>query len=290
MDYLKQRIEEFKPETAADFENALKQVIQEVALLGLERGHFFEKAAFYGGTALRILYGLPRFSEDLDFTLFQADPKFNLSSYFHSIEKELSAYGLDSKIELKKKTRDSEVDSAFIKAETRIYLIKVKVPEVLLKGLHRGKLTEIKFEVDTDPAVNFEAESRALLSPTSFQVVTLRAPDLFAGKMHALLFRGWKNRVKGRDFFDLIWYLKHGHSLRAVYLKEKMVQGGQWDRSVPLGRSEIIQLFKEKIGATDFEQAKRDVLPFVEEHESLKVWSAAFFGQIIEQLKVVEET
>jgi predicted nucleotidyltransferase component of viral defense system len=291
MDYLKQRIAEFAPKTEAEFENALKQVIQEVALLGLERGRFFEKAAFYGGTALRILYGLPRFSEDLDFTLFRPDPQFDLSAYFQSLERELKAYGLQSRIEAKKKSKDSDVDSAFIKSETKIHFLKVEAPDQILRGMHKEKLTEIRFEVDTAPATNFQVESRVLLSPTSFQIISLKVPDLFAGKMHALLFRSWKRRVKGRDFFDLIWYLKHAHSLRADYLKEKMVQGGQWSVVNPLGKEEVIELFKKKLLNVDFDQARQDVMPFISrtesDREALKLWNPDFFAQIIEGLKVI---
>ncbi len=65
-----------------DRKNAMKEIMQEIVLCGLSRAGFFKKAAFYGGTALRIFYGLDRFSEDLDFSLETADPAFDLSAYF----------------------------------------------------------------------------------------------------------------------------------------------------------------------------------------------------------------
>jgi predicted nucleotidyltransferase component of viral defense system len=280
-------MDEFSPKTRADFENALKQIIQEVALLGLERGGFFEKAAFYGGTALRLLHGLPRFSEDLDFTLFRPEPKFDLSGYFRAVETEQAAYGFEAKIGAKAKTKDTEIDSAFIRAETRIHPLRVRIPGAFSGGFQKGQQVQIKFEVDTHPALGFQSELRALLNPTSFEVVTLALPDLFAGKMHAVLFRACRNRAKGRDFYDLLLYLKHSVPLRLEYLKEKMIQGGKWSPSQPFEREDVIGAFKERIKKIDFEQAVADVLPFIQDRESLKVWKTAFFDQVIDQLKTV---
>lgn len=285
-DYLQQRIQDFAPRADSEFVYALKQIMQEVALLGLERGGFFEKAAFYGGTALRLLHGLPRFSEDLDFTLFRPEPKFDLSHYFNSLERELEAHGFETKILAVKKTEDSSVDSAFIKAETRIHLLKIKTPHEIASRFQKRQLMQIKFEVDVDPATHFESEPRALLNPSSFEIISLKLSDLFAGKMHATLYRNWKSRVKGRDFYDLLWDLKHSIPIRLDYLKEKMVQGGSWKRADMLGREQVIELFKRRIERVDFEQAKADVAPFIQDLGELKPWKKEFFNQVIDQLKV----
>ena len=212
--------------TPGDAENALKEIIQAVALLGLHRANFFEKAAFYGGTSLRVLYGLPRYSEDLDFTLFKKDPGFSLAPYFSAVERELAAYGFQVDVERIEKTAKSDVDSAFIKAATKIHFLKIEPLKRFEPKAQSNAKLKIKFEVDTDPAIHFESEARYLLAPTSFPVVSLKKPDLFAGKLHALLYRRWKSRVKGRDFYDYVWYLKNAVPARLRYLREKAVRAG----------------------------------------------------------------
>lgn len=204
-------LEKYNVKNVTEAENALKEIIQEIALLGLQRDNFFEKAAFYGGTALRILYSLPRYSEDLDFILFESDPEFSLAPYFLAVQRELEAYGFQVKIEKVDKKIKTDVESAFIKANTKVHLLKIeslKAFESKAQAQAKSKL-QIKFEVDTDPVSNFEFEICYLLSTISFPVLSLKKPDLFAGKLHALLFRKWKNRIKRRDFYDYVWYLKN---------------------------------------------------------------------------------
>lgn len=110
--------------------NAIKEIIQEIVICGLSRGGFFNEAAFYGGTALRIFYGLNRFSEDLDFALLKPNRDFDLSKYFPFIEKEVKAYGLNLDIITKEKTKDSNIFSAFLKGEQKniyLYFFQMKI-------------------------------------------------------------------------------------------------------------------------------------------------------------------
>jgi predicted nucleotidyltransferase component of viral defense system len=270
-----------------DAENALKEIIQEIALLGLHRADFFEKAAFYGGTALRILYSLPRFSEDLDFTLFEPDPHFTLTPYFAAIQKELEAYGFHAEVERMEKKIKSDVESAFVKANTKIHLLKIESLRHFSSKTTSNSKLQIKFEIDTDPVTHFQYETRYLLAPTSFPIISLKKPDLFAGKLHALLFRKWKNRIKGRDFYDYVWYLKNKVPARLEYLREKAMQSGHCDPNDLQNLEQIKNHLHKRFQTVDFTNAKEDVLPFIKDPQELSLWSTEFFTQITEQLEIV---
>src|SRR3989338_775093 len=198
-----QMLDEYECESTGDYENALKEIIQEIALLWLWRSKFFEHALFYGGTSLRILYQLPRFSEDLDFSLLKPNNKFNLLPYYQAIQKELEAFGFQAEVEKKEKI-DPTIESAFIKAGTKNHLIKIQAPKEIIARIQSNQVLKIKVEVDTNPPGDHEIEVKDLFRPIPFQVKTMPLPDLFAGKIHAVLARKWGKRVKGRDFFDYL--------------------------------------------------------------------------------------
>src|SRR5271157_4585321 len=189
-----------------DYVRALREILQEIALLGLWRSKFFEKAAFYGGTALRILYGLDRFSEDLDFSLLEPKPDFDLSKYCVALQTEMRSFGFEVTIESKEKRRQSAVQSAFIKSNTLKQLVVIETAEELVRTVPRGQVLKIRLEVDTVPPPGFSTEVKYLLHPIPFPVKSYTLPDLFAGKRHALLCRRWKTRVKGRDWYDFVWF------------------------------------------------------------------------------------
>lgn len=280
-------LQKYPINSSTDAGNALKEIVQEIALLGLHRSNFFEKAAFYGGTALRILYSLPRYSEDLDFTLFAPNPEFTLTPYFSAIGKELMAYGFQTEIERVEKKKITGVESAFIKTNTKTHLLKIEPLKNFSAKAHSNSKLQIKFEVDIDPVTEFEYEARYLLAPTSFPVISLKKPDLFGGKLHALLFRKWKNRVKGRDYYDYIWYLKNNIPVRLNYLRQKSIQSGHCNSE----ELQNIDQLKNKLSAhfktVNFDAAKADVMPFIKNPEELSLWNADFFIQITEKLTVL---
>lgn len=279
-------LEKYKITTVQEAENALKEVLQEIALLGLHRAHFFEKAAFYGGTALRILYGLPRFSEDLDFTLRKKEVHFSLEPYFSAIEKEIRSYGFQVEIATVHKSMITDIESAFIKANTKIHLLQIKNLHSFGQLIQDQTKIQIKFEVDTDPITQFEVETKYLLAPTSFPIISLKKPDLFAGKIHALLFRKWKNRIKGRDFYDYVWYLKKNIPVRLAYLSEKSIQSGHIKLGDLNSLSDLQNLLHKRFESIDFEKAKADIRPFIKDTQEIEIWSADFFKQITEKLSV----
>ena len=177
--------------------NATFEVNQQVILAGLHNGGFFESAAFYGGTCLRIFHGLQRFSEDMDFSLIAQDEKFDFTNYFQPIIDTFALVGRKVEINKKEKKYFGKVESAFLKDNTDVYDVSFQTE----------KSIKIKIEVDTCPPLNFSTEQKLSLLPFSFMTRCFTLPDLFAGKMHALVYRAWKNRVKGRDWYDFEWYV-----------------------------------------------------------------------------------
>jgi len=193
---IEQMLERYVCQTRDDYVRALREILQQIALLGLWRGKFFEHAAFYGGTALRVLYGLDRYSEDLDFSLLKPSTAFSLGAYGDALRRELASFGFEVSFESRKRNSQSAIESAFLKANTLQQLIIVKAAATVMRPQHAGEVLKIKLEVDTDPPGGFETESRAVLLPVPFAVRAYSLPDLFAGKMHALLCRRWKTRTR----------------------------------------------------------------------------------------------
>jgi hypothetical protein len=258
----------------------LREILQEVALLGLWRSNFFDKAAFYGGTALRILHGLDRFSEDLNFSLLTPDAAFDLSRYSASLEREVRAFGFDVTCEVKAMTERRAIRSAFLKANTVKELLTIEARPEVIAGIPRGQLTKIKLEVDTDPPPGFETEAKYLLRPLPFSVRTYSLPDLFAGKMHALLCRKWPSRVKGRDWYDFVWFTGIHPELRLSHLEQRMRQSGDWTAPDPLEASALRGLLEIAIDGLDVQQARRDFEPFLRDPAALQVWSKEFFKDV----------
>ncbi len=275
-------LEKYKLISNEDYKNALKEIVQEIALLGLFRSGFFSKAAFNGGTALRIFYGLDRFSEDLDFSLLAPDKEFQLSKYTKFVKQELSAYGFEMKIEQKIKSVESQIKSAFIKGGTKIHLLKINSINPPVTGVHANEQIKIKIEVDIDPPASAKYNTKYQLNPIPYSVRLFSLPTLFSGKLHAILCRNWSNRVKGRDFYDYIWYLSKNIGYNLEHFSARMKQTKHLGENKILTHQNIIDLLSHKFNEIDFEQAKKDVLPFINDLSQLDIWSKEFFIQITE--------
>lgn len=278
-------IAKYQCQSEQEYINALKEIFQEIALLGLWRAKFFEQAAFYGGSALRILYSLDRFSEDLDFSLLSPQAEFSLESYNQAIVSELASFGFDVSVETKVKSQASQIESAFIKTNTQTQLLAIDLPEKFSTNIHRMRVMKIKMEVDTNPPGNFNAESKMLLMPIPFSILTFSKADLFAGKIHALLCRNWQSCVKGRDWYDFVWYLARDIPLNLVHLKTRMVQSGHWNNSQSLTLAEVQKMLQARIAAIDMRQAIGDIQPFVQDSASLSLWSQEFFMTVTDKLR-----
>jgi len=273
-------LKEYNLQTPPQWEHALREILQHLTLLGLWRSKFFERAAFYGGTALRMLYGLPRFSEDLDFTLCQADPGFDFRPFIKGVRDELAAFGFTVAVEPIHKKGESPIDSAFVKADTVANLLVVDAPEHIRRGLHREQRIRIKFEVDTDPPAGARYEIRSVLVPVLFQVKTVSEPCLFAGKLHALLFRQWKSRVKGRDFFDFVWFCGRNTVYDLGYFRHVAARAGFIGHPDTVTHEDIRNLLVEKFSSADIGKVVEDVRPFVRDAEPLLLWSRNFFIEL----------
>jgi predicted nucleotidyltransferase component of viral defense system len=269
--------------------NALREVIQELALLGLWRGKFFEHAAFYGGTALRILYGLNRYSEDMDFSLLKPNRSFRLEHYLPYVERELLSWGFSATAEVKEKSAESAVQSAFLKANTKEQLLVIQAGEEVASGVHPGQILRIKFEVDTMPPPHFTTETKFCLQPIAFSVLAYSEASLFAGKMHALLCRSWGPRVKGRDWYDFAWYVGRGTQLDLRHLEARMRQSGHYSSEEPLSRDVFQQLLRTKISNLDVDNARADVVRFLTDTSSIDVWSQEFFRAVAARVAVTSD-
>ena len=257
--------------TAAAKRNAVFEVMQQVTLAGLYRGGFFNKAAFYGGTCLRIFHGLQRFSEDLDFSLIAEDPIFSIEDYFPAIIEEFKLLGRDVTITKKEKKNLGKVESAFLKDNTDVYNLAFTTEKSL----------KIKIEVDTQPPLGFETEQKLLLQPFSFMTRCVTLPGLFAGKMHALTFRAWANRVKGRDWYDFEWYVRNNVPLDFEHLRQRTLDFN----GIDMNKEEFMAHLKERLATADIEMVKRDVLPFVKDPSQLAIWSNDYFLQLAEMIR-----
>ncbi len=253
-------------------QNAIFEVNQQIILAGLYAGGFFESAAFYGGTCLRIFHGLQRFSEDMDFSLLAPDENFDFSKYFQPIVDAFALVGREVEITKKDKKSFGKVESAFLKDNTDVYDVTFQTE----------KSIKIKIEVDTNPPLNFTTEQKLLLQPHSFMTRCFTLPDLFAGKMHALVYRAWKNRVKGRDWYDFEWYVRNGVALDFAHLAERCKQFNGEDITPESFKDKLI----ERLSTADIKQVKEDVLPFVRNPKELDIWSNDYFVQLAEMVKM----
>jgi len=274
------------PETPGEILIALREVLQSLALLGLWRAKFFNQAAFYGGTALRILYGLDRFSEDLDFSLITPNEEFSFNKYSSALENELRAFGFEIKMETRQKSTDTAIESTFLKGNTFNQLIVIEAPERILSSINKASVLKIKLEIDTNPPLGFDMEINYVFSPVQFAVRSYTLPSLFAGKIHALLFRKWKNRVKGRDWYDFAWYISHHPILNLLHLENRMRDTGHYTAVKPLTRDHLLSLLNENIDSLDVDAARNEVLPFIKDARNLDIWSKDFFRSAAQKIIV----
>lgn len=251
--------------------NAIFEVNQQIILSGLYNGGFFNEAAFYGGTCLRIFHGLQRFSEDMDFFLLAPNENFDFTHYFQPIIDQFAMVGREVEIRKKDKKNFGKVESAFLKDNTDVYDITFQTE----------KSVKIKIEVDTQPPLKFQTEQKLLLLPQSFMTRCFTLPALFAGKMHALVYRAWKNRVKGRDWYDFEWYVRHNVPLDFTHLCERALQFNHKE----LDKETFLQKLNERLATADMNQIKADVLPFVRNPKELDIWSNDYFMELAKMIR-----
>ena len=276
-------VNNYHPKNTEEKRNAVKEVMQEIVLCALSKAGFFNEAAFYGGTALRIFYHLDRFSEDLDFSLLIKDEDFDLSIYFPKLKEIVKSFGLNVEIEIKEKTKDSNIQSAFLKGDTIEHFL-LFYPDDLIQGINKNEKVKIKFEIDTMPPGCATYEIKYRLLPMPYSIKLYDEASLFSGKIHAIICRSWKSRVKGRDLYDYIFYLSRNTQFNLPHLQEKLIDSHYIDANVIISCDDIRKMLIERFNEIDFEQAKEDVIPFIKDPSVLDIWSKEFFIAITDHL------
>jgi len=274
MNVFDQMLSQYKAQSTDEQLHATHQVMQQITLAALYRAGFFSQAAFYGGTCLRIFYGLPRFSEDMDFSLLQPERTFKLENYFSAITEEFETLGRKVIITKKEKKSTSQIESAFLKDTTAVYNLKFTTDRSI----------KIKIEVDTKPPPGFMTEHKLLLLPFSFMTRCYSLTDLYAGKMHAFLFRNWKNRIKGRDWYDFEWFVRHNTVFNLEHFNQRAMQTGLAGQE-QLSTRQFKAMLKEKIKQTNIDHVLADVRPFVQHSDALAIWSTDYFIQLVELMR-----
>lgn len=282
---LQEMLNKYNCNTKEDYINSFKEIVQEIALYSLSLTDFFDNAAFYGGTALRIFYNLDRFSEDLDFSLCVNDVEFSLEKYFIELTKNFERVGLNFTPQIKEKNIESNIQSAFLKGNTLEHILLINPKTDIAKYIQKNETIKIKLEIDTNPPSGATYEYKYNNFPLPYKIKIYDESSLFAGKVHAVLCRSWKKRVKGRDLYDFEFYIKNGCLLNIEHLEKRMIQTGHWKEFEPLTLSKVKELLHNKIDEINFEKAKEDVLPFIENSFKLKMWEKTYFNYLVDQLK-----
>lgn len=276
-------IAKYNPKNNLERENAIKEIIQEIALAGLSRGGFFEKAAFYGGTCLRIFYGLDRFSEDLDFALVKKNEGFKFDDYFPRLKREFLSYGIDLNIELK--SNASLVQSAFLKGNSLMFMMTFFPKNEDAKHILSNQKIKIKFEIDMDNPEGGITEYKYRMFPSPYEIQVFDEATLFAGKIHAILCREYKNHVKGRDYYDYLFYIGKKVPFNMKYLENKLKNTGKIAMDEILSLDRVKEFLRDRFEKVNYNQAIEDVSNFIVQKESLNLWKKEFFLSTLDSLR-----
>lgn len=278
-------IARYNPKNVEETKAVLREVVQSIILIGLSRAGFFRVASFYEGTALRIFYDLNRYSEDLDFTLNERNDNFSFEPYIKSIKEVAASYNLDVKIDIKNKINKTPIESAFLKLETYKTFIELKRDSFLASLLHKDEVLKVKFEVDVNPPLGFNKETKILDIPDLAPIIVLDEPSLFARKIAAILCREYKHTVKGRDYYDYLFFMKNRISPNLTYLKNKLIEGEKIDVNEELTIEKVKELLIDRFNSIDFSLVIKDLNRFIIKHEDLSIYSKDLFIDLTKRLK-----
>lgn len=280
LDIIENRLNEYQVKTKQEEINALKEICQEIALCGLARSEFFKKGAFQGGTCLRILYGLKRFSEDLDFVLFKPDLDFTWEKYLRSIELEFASFGLSLEI-IDRSQVEGVIKKAFIKENSFIKILKLQHSYLPSDK----QAIKIKLEIDVNPPDGSNFETHYLDYPYPFSILCQDLPSLFASKCHSLLCRKY---VKGRDWYDFLWYISKKAQINYSLLTNALFQTGSFQgKNLNINKKWIIENLQLKINEIDWKATQLDVEAFLkpEDQRYIENWNKDLFSNILKKLE-----
>ncbi len=280
MDFISKRLQKYNPKSLLDEENAIKEIYQEIALCGLAGSGFFDYAAFQGGTCLRIIHNLNRFSEDLDFTLINTSTPFTWTHFLDRVKFEFSKFGLDLNV-IEAKESNKAIKRAILKDSSFTRVLELKYPR---DRSHR-QVINIKFELDVIPPEFSKYEKVFLNFPSTFSLIVQDMPSLFAGKCHALLCRPF---LKGRDWFDFLWYMRLGSTLNLKLLKASLIQTKHWtDGDIELTYDKVADMLDKKIKSIEWDEAKKDLYSLLKQQDLglLNEWNVDMFLYFSKQLR-----
>ena len=280
--YILESLKLSDPKNLNEFENDLREISQKIILSALSKTTFFRHVAFYGGTALRIFHGLMRFSEDLDFQVLEEEFNLNLDECMNVCVKLLLSYGLNATIYTKEEYDFGEVRRRYIKFPyfdlANEYFGNI--------SMNKERLISIKIEISTIYIDGAKYEMNLLPAPIFSNILCFDYSSLFAGKIHALLIRSWKERVKGRDCLDYMFYLSHDIAFNLNYLQNKLSNSLEQNASI-FTFEKIKELLKEKFENVNFSFVKNDILPFVRNKEYIDNLDKEMFIKSIDLLKTI---
>jgi len=278
IDLIQKRLITYNASNSIEEENALKEIVQEIILFGLWQINFFEVAAFQGGTSLRILHGLSRFSEDIDFILLKPDPGFSWQPYLNNLNEVCREFGIEPEV-LDKSSMDRNIKAAVIKDTSIANQLNLSFMDN-----QSGRKIKIKLEIDCVPPAGSGFEFMYLDFPVDFEVGHQDLSSNFALKTHALLCRPY---LKGRDWYDFNWYIAQGVIPNLLLLKNALVQYGKWQgQDLNVDRKWLVKELKEKISSVDWQDAADDVKRFLKpiEQKSLQLWNERFYMNKLSKL------
>lgn len=282
-----QELKRYQLNNVDDYKNAIKEILQNIVLIGLAKGGFFKKGSFYGGTCLRIFANLDRFSEDLDFTLNKADTTFNFSPYFASIKEIAKEYGFIVELLDKKKeeTMHINISSSFLKVNTKDALSNCGAPSSFLAHIQKEEKLQIKIEADIEPPLGFKIETRKIGFANKYDINVLDMSSLLAGKLHAILYRQYAHRVKGRDYYDFIQLVNKNIPVNIDYLKSKIIKSDNRFDSKSFNLNKLKVLLKSKIDSININQANEDLEPFINSLSAEPILTREILNTCINNLK-----
>ncbi len=280
MDVLKRRIDEYAAENAMEQENVLQEIMQHYVLASLSRSGFFTRAIFHGGTCLRIINGTNRFSEDLDFVLKRPDSTFCWHPYLEKVQEDCHREGIEFEAADKSKA-ESVVQKAFLKTGSIGQILSFNFPF----NRHNSKKIKIKLEIDTNPPAGSRFETSYITFPSIAVITTQTLESGFAGKAHALLCRKY---VKGRDWYDYIWYVSQKIQPNFELLQNALFQQGPWaGKKIAVTREWFLESLETVIRHINWDTAIQDVQRFlpVNEQLSIREWNMDFFLYLTNKFK-----
>ena len=268
-----------------DANNSIREIMQEIVLSGLSRSGFFNHAAFHGGTALRIFHDLDRFSEDLDFCIIDPDYAVDIEFLAGFVDNELAANGIEAKIDKDRQSRN--IKSCQVVGKTVDILTTFGFNDRLIASVDSKSKIRIKMDIDLEVPDGYILDHRLRDYPFHYSATLLDKPSLFAAKTSAVICRHWRNRVKGRDFYDFEWYINNSCPMNRTYLANNLMREGLVDEPY-ISKEKLLEILRNRFETVDLDSALDDISAFVR-LDKIHDWSPEHFINLSERIRFTDE-